>query len=803
MKRIDLLDALGTLDEKYTKEADARADALNKTNVQPVEFLARTADEPQNKGNRRPVWLRAMTGVAAAAVFALSVGTVAKVVQNARRTPGMRPGSSETGPVTPAAKNLFGGSGTLFMTANGILEDDSTVYSLNRSLAIDKQTGETRPFIYAAGEGILFSDGESICRADSSNVIHRVKSDGTEETLIDLKELENEENTAIRFNPELDVFYKVGENRWFISFGVTQTLSDEVVSQRVVCWVDMTTPGTIDNFTLFNGSEMLGLQVRFESLCTMSKTDSENLFLFKCRAQSDGTVFDNVMLFFNEPAGSFSSIFENVSTMSLFDVACDGGYYYYTEWVDAWKEDKVHIRLCRKPLDNTTASGEVLWDDCGIRKFSMKNGRIYTVDYSQNSDGEIISVKPDGSDKTVLMSGCGPALYDLRFAEQGGEFGGQYFVSTETNLVFCNPETGAVKAFSLGADAAETTADSADQTEKQTTETTAKQSTENVPYSYYNTINTDLNPWFSRDSDYQHQIDYSADTLPVQGAAIAELIGSTENGCILNVYIPEQNDRASVDTTGKFMLVKYADEKLNLLGESGMLKPDASSVPVTAITKQQQTLAVSWKADSSLTLEDGCFYGLAVQVREPETGNTDWFTVSLPPVMRTEQPVGAKLIGQDAERMYLTVKTASLASQGQTVAFVDRMQLPAPDGKVMYGPVFPDPSNAKVKIPYEDHVQVESYYSGVVQFYYPEYVEAVADDETLITVSWTNGIVDYTPSAGTHYLLTQVYYDDGTAYNEGMNARLLKQYYDNRRGSGADLENDSVILTFTVPEQNG
>ena len=105
MKRMDLLDALGNLDEKYTKEADARAVSLQKQNTAPIEMLTGAAEEPPKSHSRRPAWLRAMTGVAAAAVFALSVGTVAKVVQNVRRTPGSAVASSGT--ADTEVKNFF------------------------------------------------------------------------------------------------------------------------------------------------------------------------------------------------------------------------------------------------------------------------------------------------------------------------------------------------------------------------------------------------------------------------------------------------------------------------------------------------------------------------------------------------------------------------------------------------------------------------------------------------------------------------------------------------------------------------
>ena len=147
----------------------------------------------------------------------------------------------------------------------------------------------------------------------------------------------------------------------------------------------------------------------------------------------------------------------------------------------------------------------------------------------------------------------------------------------------------------------------------------------------------------------------------------------------------------------------------------------------------------------------------------------------------------------------LTVKNSDLAADGQTVAFVDQMKIAAQDDAyVLYGPLFPVPESEDLSIPYEDHVQIQSFSSGVVQFYYPDLCEQVAEDETLITVSWTNG---FYPAAGTAYqLLTQVFYDNGKADDESMNARLFKQYYDNVRAenAGAELSSANVTISFEM-----
>ncbi|MBQ5334416.1 MAG: hypothetical protein J6Z45_00550, partial [Oscillospiraceae bacterium] len=167
MKKMDLLDALGSLDEKYVREADARADALKSQNNTPIEMLKNAEEEPQSSGLRRPQWLRVMTGVAAAAVFALTVGTVGKVILNARRGPAVKPGSSVAGSdiVSTQPDNLFGGKGTVRMLNNYTFEDDTALYLKDQK--IDKKTGEVSPFLLSYGEGLLFTDGAGICRIDS------------------------------------------------------------------------------------------------------------------------------------------------------------------------------------------------------------------------------------------------------------------------------------------------------------------------------------------------------------------------------------------------------------------------------------------------------------------------------------------------------------------------------------------------------------------------------------------------------------------------------------------------------------
>ena len=795
MKKMDLLDALGNLDEKYVREADARADSMKSKNITPIDML-NTAEEPTERSQgSRPTWLRALTGVAAAAVFALTVGTIGKVIFNARRGPGMTPGSSVAGTGTAPTEttNMFGGSGELRMLTDYAFEDNDTIYLKEQK--IDKKTGDVSPFLLSYGEGLLFSDGAGICRIDSNQVIHRVHSDGTEETLLNLNDLKGTPPSIIRFDPELDVFYKVGENRWFLSYGTE--LEESQTYGRIACWIDFTESGEIDHVSFFNGDDAEALKTnpfRYETHVTLEKTDEPNLYLFKALTPSDGLVFESVALFAFEGDRVDPTFFGDVSALELYNIAYSDGYFYYTELVNSPDNSHVHTRLCRKPVDNTTQAGEILWDDCGFRQFSMRGGRIYTVDYSQNEAGDVISVKPDGSDRKELAAGCGTALYDLCFVDRAA--GTQYFIYTEDSVTFCDLNDH-VQIYPLSHP--ETTTDGG--SKEQTTETTANQDAKNEPYSHYNTLFTDLEPWFSKDSDYQHLIDYSADELPLQGAAYAELIGATKSGCILQVYLPEQNARESVQTTGKYMMVCYADEDMNLIKDAEIMKPKEDSlpgIPKMTITKEKQTLAISWKAALG-ELDSSSFYGLAVQVEEPETGNTDWFLISLSPMLRNTHPVNAKIIGQDDDCLYLVVKTADLSENGQTVAFVDQMKIPAPEGNVIYGPVFPDPENTNIRIPYEEHVQIQSFSSGVVQFYYPDYVEKVGEDETLITVSWTNGIKEYTPSEGLHYVLAQVYYDDGTAKDEGMNTRLLKQYYDNlRQGDFSSLESRAVTICFEM-----
>ena len=792
MKKMDLLDALGGLDEKYVREADARADALKSKNITPIEMLTNAEEEPQNKGIRRPQWLRVMTGVAAAAVFALTVGTVGKVIMNARRGPGMTPGSSVagTGAVSTSEQNMFGGNGELRMLTNYAFEDDDAIYLKDQM--IDKKTGTVSPFILSYGEGLLFSDGAGICRIDSNHVIHRVNSDGTEETLLDLNTLL--ENVTVRFDPEMDVFYKVGENRWFLSFGATENLPDRI-GQRVACWIDIPTPGEIGHVTFYNGSDALTLQenpFRFETSVSLTRTDKPDLYLFKGRTPSDGLVFDTVALFSNEGDGSLSTFFGNVSTLELYNVAYSGGYYYYTEMVNTPDDSHVHINLSRKPVDNTLQEGELLWDDCGFRQFSMKGGRIYTVDYSQNEAGDVISVKPDGSDRKELAAGCGTALYDLCFVDRAA--GTQYFIYTEDSVTFCDLNDH-VQIYPISHP--ETTTDGG--SKEQTTQTKAEQVEGDEVLLHYNTLFTDLSPWFSKDSSFAGNIDYTDDQTKLQGAAFAELIGATKSGCLLQVYLPEKNARESVKTTGEYMMVRYADENMNLLSDAKIMK--AKSAPQTTITKEKQMMAISWDKDFGM-LDDGGFYGMAVQVEEPSTGNTDWFQISLSPSLLSGKTVEAEVIGEDDDRLYLKVKTGDLAADGQTVAFIDQMKIPAPDdANILYGPLFPEPENKDLSIPYEYAVEIDSLSPGVVQFYYPDYYEKVGEDETLITVSWTNGYWEFKPAKGGAYqLLTEVFYDNGKADDEGMNARLLKQYYDNvkEEKAGSELSSENVTIRFKM-----
>lgn len=797
MKRMDLLEALGNLDEKYTNEADARAKATLKREVSPIEMLTGTAEEPQSRGSRRPAWLRAMTGVAAAAVFALTVGTVGKVILNAGRTPGMTPGNSvaSTGTVKTDVRNIFGGEGALHMLlqqerGGGIFEDNGRIYMVGskQNIQISKETGEISDFLLTYGEGVLFTDGRDICILHSDKVIYRVKDDGEEEKLLDLKELENE--YGIRFDTEQDVFRRVGGNRWFLSCGVQMTADQSY--GRIVCWIDITEPGTIGHATFFGGSDAEAVKsnpFRYETSVTLTETDEPNLYLFTESAPSDGMVIENVALFRSTESGSLTDFMHDAAKVSYFD-----GAYYSVEYFDEFKNDYVHSRIVRRPIDNPTADGEVVWNDCGLRSFAIRNGRIYALDYTQNADGEMISVNPDGTDRKVLASGIGPFLYDARFTEKGGEFGGQYAFMTETHLVFCNPENGSTKEFVISR-STDTTDQKPDETEQQTTKTTPVNY--NPDYKLYSALYNDTENLFANESEFRKEIDYSGDKLPLSGTAFAEIISVTQEGCLLNVYMPKQNDRESVRTTGEFMLVQYASTIGEILVPSPVMKPaedrPAAEKPQITITKQEQLLPVNW-TESIGKLQEGC-YALAVQVVDAE-GKYDWFTVNIPVLCGEEQTVKATLIGEDADKFYLTVKKDALTDDGREVAFVDQMRIPAPEGNIMYGPLTPDLKNADLRIPYEYHVQVESIPSAVVQFYYPDLVDHVAEDEILITVSGKNANGSDSSAKGMQMLQAQVFFDDGTAKNEGMTARLLKQYYDNLKGDKCSLESKYINIMF-------
>ena len=796
MKRMDLLDALGNLDEKYTKEADARAASLQKQNTAPIEMLTGAAEEPQKSHSRRPAWLRAMTGVAAAAVFALSVGTVAKVVQNVRRTPGSSVASSGT--ADTEVKNFFGGEGALHMllqqeNGGGIFEDNGRIYLLGsrQNIQISKQTGEISDFLLAYGEGVLFSDGQDVCILRSDKTVSRLKADGTAEKLLDLKELEN--GYTVLFDTERDVFRKVGGNRWFLSCGVQMTADQSY--GRIVCWIDITEPGTIGHATFFGGSDAESVKsnpFRYETSVALTETDEPNLYLFTESAPSDGLVLENTALFRSGDEGSLTDFMQNATKVSYLD-----GYYYSLEFFDDYKSDDVHTRIVRRPVNNPTADGEVVWNDCGLRSFTVKGGRIYAVDYTQKKDGELISVKPDGTDRKVLASDFGPFLYDARFAEQGGEFGGQFAVMTETHLIFCNPETGSTKDFAINL-STDTTDKKPDETEQQTTETTAFN--QNPDFPLYQVLYTDTESLFAGESAYQKEIDYSGDVLPLSGTAFAEIISVSQEGCLLNVYMPKQNARESVRTTGEFMLVQYATTDGAMISPSSVMKPaenrPAAEKPQITITKEAQTLPVIW-TESIGKLKAGSCYALAVQVEDAE-GKKDWFSVNIPVLNSDEQAVQANLIGEDENTFFLTVKRDALKDDGREAAFVDQMRIPAPEGAIMYGPLSPDLRNADLRIPYEDHVQVDSFMPGAVQFFYPNLAELIAEDEILITVSGKNASGTDAAVKGIQHLQAQVFFDDGTAKNEGMTARLLKQYYDNLKGSGCKLENKYIDIVFEV-----
>ena len=795
MKKMDLLDALGSLDEKYVREADARADALKSQNNTPIEMLKNAEEEPQSSGFRRPQWLRVMTGVAAAAVFALTVGTVGKVILNARRGPAVKPGSSVAGSdiVSTQPDNLFGGKGTVRMLNNYTFEDDTALYLKDQK--IDKKTGEVSPFLLSYGEGLLFTDGAGICRIDSSRVIHRVNSDGTEETLLDLNTLL--ENVTVRFDPEMDVFYKVGENRWFLSFGATENLPDRI-GQRVACWIDIPTPGEIGHVTFYNGSDALTLQenpFRFETSVSLTRTDKPDLYLFKGRTPSDGLVFDTVALFSNEGDGSLSTFFGNVSTLELYNVAYSGGYYFYTEMVNTPDDSHVHINLSRKPVDNTLQEGELLWDDCGFRQFSMKNGKIYTVDYSKTNEGELISLNPDGSDRTVLASGFGPNLYDFCFTETEDGFGGQFMVLTENEIVFCKPESGEIRRFAcnIGSPAVTDTQDDK-QTDAQTTETTAVQN-EMTDKPIANTLQKYTEYLFEGEPEYRKEISYSNDANPISGTIFADMIGCTPTGCVLEVCLPEENKRESVRTTGEFMLCKYADLTGKTFDDSPVLKPaadrPANEKTQITVTKQVQTMTLNWK-ESIGALDSDSFYALSIQI-EDKNGAKDWVTVNLPLVLGTDRPVPATLISQSENELLLTVRKDALKDKsGSEIAYVDQAYTQADNGIITFGPLYEEPSGKNVKIQYEDHITIDSMNAAVVQFYYPDLTEKVADDEMLIVVRWTNHIREYTPNKGTHYLTTSVFYDNGLAQNESMTARDYKKYYDQMR-LGTDSFNEKYI----------
>lgn len=156
MKRTDLLEALGQLDAKYIREADARA-AQTEDDTEITHHIAQEAPAKQ------PIY-RILTGIAAVVLVGIVTAAGFAVIRRLERA---QTGSSEAEPV--GERNLLGGTGEIKALTNGVFADDAYWYpdGVTRAPKQPKQNDQVKSEPVAIeGEDLCTIPG---CRHDTEN----------------------------------------------------------------------------------------------------------------------------------------------------------------------------------------------------------------------------------------------------------------------------------------------------------------------------------------------------------------------------------------------------------------------------------------------------------------------------------------------------------------------------------------------------------------------------------------------------------------------------------------------------------